>query len=288
MAVNDERMLPKRVRKMYQMEDLLQAEQFILNTILGIINDMISEAATINSLPMTKVNTEYIATMVSNNPSTVREYSDGVTIDILVSRNSGQQTNLPKLRKYLNDLIPAHLKFNIYYVYKTIIGINVKRKFYRYSLDLCGSGYAGEEPYTSTVGKVVQEGTLVAHDASGYIIHHDMTGEYPYLSTVGIVKSEVAELSHRLQAFKVIKEMPGEMLAGEEPVLSTAGFLAEQKIEIMEKGSAYIVYHKLAGEHPNVSTAGCQTESMVSPQVKATAFHYELQFCSDDDYCGEE
>ena len=288
MALNDERMLPKRVREMHQMEDLLQAEQFILNVILGIINDMISEAATINSLPMTKTNTEHIATMVSNNFSTVREYSDGVTIDILVSRNSGQRTNLPRLRRYLNDLIPAHLKFNIHYIYKTVIGIDTKRKFYRYPLDLCGSGYAGEEPCTSKIGSVSRRWVRVTYDVSGYMIHHNMAGEYPHLSTIGITKSEIAKITHRIQAFKAVKEMDGEELAGEEPSQSTVGFLTRQETDIMTKGSAYVAYHQLAGEKPNLSTAGFQAESMVSPQVKATAFHYELQFCHDDDYCGEE
>ncbi len=217
MAVNDIRMLPKRVRKMAQMEELLQAEQTLLDIIEAIIIDMAAEASVSNNTPMTKANSEYIASVISGSACYINEYPGILTIDIIVSRQTGTATSLIKLRNYMNELLPAHLKFNIHYEYRTAVLIRISSKTYIYPHDLCGDGFTGEYPDISTKGKIL-------------------------------------------------------------PV----------NIHAKTEGKGYLNEYKFTGEQPIISTLGSISIHSVIPIVSSSSYSYEIEFCAEDDYCGED
>lgn len=250
MAVNDSSMLPEKVRSMSQMEDLLQAEQVLLTIIEAIILDMITEVAISNYLPMIKENVEMISTAISGNASYINEYPETLTIDVVVSRNTGAYTCLPKLRNYLNSMLPAHLKFNIYYELRTIISIFISSRYYKISHDMCGEGYSGEFPDISMVGLVRHDKITTNTKAKGHAFNYPLTGEYPDISMVGAINHAI--------------------------VITKAS------------ASSYIYDFSLTGEHPEISTTGVLAEATMVPDVSSSCFLYETQYCSDDDFCGED
>lgn len=217
MALNDARMLPEKVRKMAQMEDLLQAEQILLNIIESILIEMLADASISNNVPMTKDNSEYVASVVSGSDCYIDEYPDILTIDTAVSRQSGTATSLIKLRSYMNDMLPAHLKFNIHYEFTSTVLIKISSEAYRIPHDLCGEGYAGEYPDISVLGKIVP---------------------------VNIVS--------------------------------------------VTEGKSYLATYKLTGEEPVISTTGNISNASISPVITSAVYSYEMEFCSADDYCGED
>lgn len=187
MAVNDIRMLPQRVRSMDQMEELLQAEQLLLDMIEAIIIDMAAEASVSNNTPMTKANSEYIASVISGSACYIKEYPETLTINIVVTRQTGAATSLIKLRNYMNELLPAHLKFNIHYEFRTAVLIRVSSTSYIYPHDLCGDGFAGEYPDITTKGKILPVSIQAITEGKGYLNEFKFTGEQPIISTLGSI-----------------------------------------------------------------------------------------------------
>jgi len=121
MAVNGERMLPFRVRKMCQMEDLLQAEQVMLGTIEDIIEDMIYEASLLTAETVTPEYLKKLVTEVFKRESTIEEYPEELIVKIRLNINSGEPSSPLLLIEKTNIYIPAHLKVLYEYVSKHLL-----------------------------------------------------------------------------------------------------------------------------------------------------------------------
>lgn len=116
MPLTDAQMLPRRVRTMEPMADLLQAEEKMIERLMAAIAELQVQASINNNRTITKAWLEQLATIVSGAPSHVVEYED-VTIDIVVSRNSSSPAGPKAIHDGLDYIIPAHLKYNIIYRY---------------------------------------------------------------------------------------------------------------------------------------------------------------------------
>jgi len=124
MPLTDEYMLPRRVRTMPQMADLLQAEEQMINRLMAVIAELEVQASINNNRTITKAWLEYLATLVSGCPSHVVEYED-VAIDIVISRNGGSPAGPKAIYDSLDYIIPAHLKYTIIYLYLETVKTSV-------------------------------------------------------------------------------------------------------------------------------------------------------------------
>lgn len=116
MPLTDEYMLPRRVRTMEPMADLLQAEERMIDRLMAAIAELQVQASINNNRTITKAWLEQLATIVSGAPSHVVEY-DSLVIDIVISRNDSSPAGPKTIYDGLDYIIPAHLKYNIIYKY---------------------------------------------------------------------------------------------------------------------------------------------------------------------------
>lgn len=121
MAVNDENMLPLRVRKMRQMEDLLQAEQIMLDIIEGIIRDMIQESTFLTAETVTPAFLKKLVAELFRVECDIVEFPENVMIKIrLHIKDKEPDEQLLNIEK-TNQYIPAHLKVLYEYVSKHLL-----------------------------------------------------------------------------------------------------------------------------------------------------------------------
>lgn len=69
MPLDDIFMLPKRVRTMEQMADLLQAERLMIERLEAVLAEMTRQGSINNNTPLTKQRLEEIASLFANNPA---------------------------------------------------------------------------------------------------------------------------------------------------------------------------------------------------------------------------
>lgn len=113
MAINEERMLPRRMRTMDQMEDLLQAEQIILDTIIKVIEEIEESLEEIREETLTVERLISIAQILSRTSCAVEEYPENVKIRLIFEQLVGFHS---RIQRKLLDLIPAHLE--VVFAYK--------------------------------------------------------------------------------------------------------------------------------------------------------------------------
>ena len=118
MAVNGEKMLPLRMRKMSQMEDLLQAEQIMFDIIEGIIRDMIQESTFLTAETVTPAFLKKLVEELFRVECDIVEFPEHVTVKIrLHIKDKEPDEPLLSIEK-TNQYIPAHLKVLYEYVSK--------------------------------------------------------------------------------------------------------------------------------------------------------------------------
>lgn len=121
MAVNSENMLPLRVRKMRQMEDLLQAEQIMFDIVEGVIRDMIQESTFLTAETVTPAFLKKLVEELFQVECQVVEFPDCVTVKIRLHIKDKEPdeplVNVEKTNRY----IPAHLKVLYEYVSKHLL-----------------------------------------------------------------------------------------------------------------------------------------------------------------------
>ncbi|MEY8355267.1 hypothetical protein AALB39_18185 [Lachnospiraceae bacterium 54-53] len=110
MALLDENMLPRLVRSMEPMDDLLQAEDAELSRVEAFIFELLDAAKLVTDVTVTP---EYLKNAVSkiwNLECQVFEYPDELTIKLKLSLLGSDPAEPLPLIKRCNVYIPAHLK----------------------------------------------------------------------------------------------------------------------------------------------------------------------------------
>lgn len=110
MAVNDGHMLPKKIRIIPQMEDLLQTEQNLIDEINHIIRAMLQEAVLTENEVVTLEYLKNLADSLSGLICDATEYPEQLMVRLqfhIENLVSGSHT---KWEDQLKNYIPAHLK----------------------------------------------------------------------------------------------------------------------------------------------------------------------------------
>ena len=130
MSLNSEQMLPARVRKMRQMEDLLNVEDIILSEIERIIDEMYGAAALLHEELVNEAWLKEKLDARTGADTTVEADADKLlaTITLDVSKIVG--VDMKDTRAFLDKWLPAHLRYRV--------------------ILLIESGYISPEKYTVT------------------------------------------------------------------------------------------------------------------------------------------
>lgn len=130
MSLNSEQMLPARVRKMRQMEDLLNVEDIILAEIERIIDEMYGVAALLHEELVNEAWLKEKLDARTGADTTVEADADKLlaTITLDVSKIVG--VDMKDIRVFLDKWLPAHLRYRV--------------------ILLIESGYISPEKYTVT------------------------------------------------------------------------------------------------------------------------------------------
>lgn len=130
MSLNSEQMLPARVRKMRQMEDLLNVEDIILIKIERIIDEMYGAAALLHEELVNEAWLKEKLDARTGADTTVEADADKLlaTITLDVSKIVG--VDMKDIRAFLDKWLPAHLRYRV--------------------ILLIESGYISPEKYTVT------------------------------------------------------------------------------------------------------------------------------------------
>lgn len=130
MPLNSEQMLPARVRKMRQMEDLLNVEDIILIEIERIIDEMYGAAALLHEELVNEAWLKEKLDARTGADTTVEADADKLlaTITLDVSKIVG--VDMKDIRAFLDKWLPAHLRYRV--------------------ILLIESGYISPEKYTVT------------------------------------------------------------------------------------------------------------------------------------------
>ena len=130
MSLNSEQMLPARVRKMRQMEDLLNVEDIILAEIERIIDEMYGAAAMLHEELVNEAWLKEKLDAQTGADTTVEADADKLlaTITLDVSKIVG--VDMKDIRAFLDKWLPAHLRYRV--------------------ILLIESGYISPEKYTVT------------------------------------------------------------------------------------------------------------------------------------------
>ena len=130
MSLNSEQMLPARVRKMRQMEDLLNVEDIILAEIERIIDEMYGAAALLHEELVNEAWLKEKLDARTGADTTVEADADKLlaTITLDVSKIVG--VDMKDIRGFLDKWLPAHLRYRV--------------------ILLIESGYISPEKYTVT------------------------------------------------------------------------------------------------------------------------------------------
>lgn len=130
MSLNSEQMLPARVRKMRQMEDLLNVEDIILAEIERIIDEMYGAAALLHEGLVNEAWLKEKLDARTGADTTVEADADKLlaTITLDVSKIVG--VDMKDIRAFLDKWLPAHLRYRV--------------------ILLIESGYISPEKYTVT------------------------------------------------------------------------------------------------------------------------------------------
>lgn len=130
MSLNSEQMLPARVRKMRQMEDLLNVEDIILAEIERIIDEMYGAAALLHEELVNEAWLKEKLDARTGADTTVEADADKLlaTITLDVSKIVG--VDMKDIRVFLDKWLPAHLRYRV--------------------ILLIESGYISPEKYTVT------------------------------------------------------------------------------------------------------------------------------------------
>ena len=130
MSLNSEQMLPTRVRKMRQMEDLLNVEDIILIEIERIIDEMYGAAALLHEELVNEAWLKEKLDARTGADTTVEADADKLLAMITLDVSKIVGVDMKDIRAFLDKWLPAHLRYRV--------------------ILLIESGYISPEKYTVT------------------------------------------------------------------------------------------------------------------------------------------
>lgn len=130
MSLNSEQMLPARVRKMRQMEDLLNVEDIILIEIERIIDEMYGAAALLHEELVNEAWLKEKLDARTGADTTVEADADKLLATITLDVSKIVDVDMKDIRAFLDKWLPAHLRYRV--------------------ILLIESGYISPEKYTVT------------------------------------------------------------------------------------------------------------------------------------------
>ena len=130
MSLNSEQMLPARVRKMRQMEDLLNVEDIILAEIERIIDEMYGAAALLHEELVNEAWLKEKLDARTGADTTVEADADKLLATITLDVSKIMGVDMKDIRAFLDKWLPAHLRYRV--------------------ILLIESGYISPEKYTMT------------------------------------------------------------------------------------------------------------------------------------------
>ena len=130
MSLNSEQMLPARVRKMRQMEDLLNVEDIILIEIERIIDEMYGAAALLHEELVNEAWLKEKLDARTGADTTVEADADKLLAMITLDVSKIVGVDMKDIRAFLDKWLPAHLRYRV--------------------ILLIESGYISPEKYTVT------------------------------------------------------------------------------------------------------------------------------------------
>lgn len=233
MPLNDKNMLPKRVREMAQMTDLLQAEQLMLDRLYVIIQELYAQGSINNNTTLTKAELERICSLITGCECRVDEFGPKLTIHICVKRNSGRPVSIRALIDGIKALIPAHLKYVVVMELMAGVGIKVGRLKRKIRYDLCNQYLCGERPNIAWQGRLNDEDINIKAKAFGWLFQPAM----PRGKAGGVADEQIA-----VAALPFAFKFRPDKAKGTGGGVKDSGFVPEVK------AAAYVFAGALCGE----------------------------------------
>lgn len=113
MSLNSEQMLPARVRKMRQMEDLLNVEDIILAEIERIIDEMYGAAALLHEELVNEAWLKEKLDARTGADTTVEADADKLLATITLDVSEIVGVDMKDVRAFLDKWLPAHLRYRV-------------------------------------------------------------------------------------------------------------------------------------------------------------------------------
>lgn len=113
MSLNSEQMLPARVRKMRQMEDLLNVEDIILAEIERIIDEMYGAAALLHEELVNETWLKEKLDARTGADTTVEADADKLLATITLDVSEIVGVDMKDVRAFLDKWLPAHLRYRV-------------------------------------------------------------------------------------------------------------------------------------------------------------------------------
>lgn len=113
MSLNSEQMLPARVRKMRQMEDLLNVEDIILTEIERIIDEMYGAAALLHEELVNEAWLKEKLDARTGADTTVEADADKLLATITLDVSEIVGVDMKDVRAFLDKWLPAHLRYRV-------------------------------------------------------------------------------------------------------------------------------------------------------------------------------
>lgn len=109
MSLLDGNMLPRQVRTMQPMDELLQAEQTVFDMLEAAVLQMLSDISMSGNQPLLKSSVEALVQAYTGYPCHIEEYPDQLKIIVVVELRAGSVLNRGPVVRKLNIMLPAHL-----------------------------------------------------------------------------------------------------------------------------------------------------------------------------------
>lgn len=115
MSLNNEQMLPARVRRMRQMGELLDAEDTVLAEMEGLIDGMFGRAAGLHEELVNEAWLEERLREVTGGSVDVAAVKDSLAVEVVVNKGDLSGSGAVAVGAFLDKWLPCHLAYSVTY-----------------------------------------------------------------------------------------------------------------------------------------------------------------------------